>query len=169
MYFIYVCDYVCLACPVCVIVTWLWYFMQGSQWWKTCWLVKTCTTVLNVLFWVILHRPCPIWPVSLPSSSIQTAAVTHVIKLNESYFLPSRNGQEQNRSSFILHQFFQLITTPSNQLHIYETGMLRRVSSVTNVSSVTSTGDCLVQVLPSSLTGSNIDLFTKTMPLTLHY
>ena len=68
------------------------------------------------------------------------------------------------------------VTTPCSNYseHVYTENCLSRcISSVTNVTSVTttvtSTRDCHMQVLPLSLTSENINLFAKISPLTLHY
>ena len=107
--------------------------------------------------------------VSLPCSSIHTTQpLSHLTTLTAPHACTSWNSQEQGLSRFIVHQFSQLLPQVTNcYIHIHtETVLPRRISSVASVTSVTSTGDCHTQVLPSSLTGENIDLFTKTLPLT---
>ena len=120
-----------------------------------------------MLFWVILHRPCPIWRVSQPSNSIHTTQQpSHMLPhwLCHMQFLQG-TGSVQVHIAPIFS-----VTTPCSQLLYTQTYpnciSKMRLGTVTLLG--TSTGDCHAQVFLTSLTGEDIDLFSKTSPLTLY-
>ena len=96
--------------------------------------------------------------------SHHTAAVTHVTTLNVSSKPTSWNSQVRVYPGLYCTNFFHLLPHLTNYYtHTHtEIGLPRLVSSVTNVTrvttTVTSTGDCHKQVLSSSLPGENTDL-----------
>ena len=149
--------------------------MQVSQWWQACWLVKPSTIILHSCFGSFYIDPIlpndfsshPI--VSTPQSSRHTCHHTECV--THTYL------HEQSRTEPIQFDIAPIfsVTTPSNQLLYtciywnWSTKLHLQCHNVTSVSTTdSSTGDCHVQVLPSSLTGENIDLFTKASPLTFH-
>ena len=80
------------------------------------------------------------------------------------------HSQEQGLSRFTLHQFSQLqpyVSTTIHKLFFQDSSPVSPMSRVSPLLSSALGTD--TYVLPSSLTGENINLFTKSLPLVFHY
>ena len=153
----------CLACPVCVIVTTIVTLHVG----KLMIINMVISKALHhMLFWVILRTLCPTWHVSqLPSSIHTTQQPSHMSPhwLCHTHLIPGtvRNGAfpVSYCSSFL--SYYPIWPTTIYNIHT-ETGLPRGITSLTSVSSVittvTSNGECPAQVLLLSLTDENSGL-----------
>ena len=151
----------CVACPMCAIVTMIVTLYAGESMITS---MLVCKTMHHSPACAVLDHSTQTLSYlhsSHPSNSIHTSQQPlHITTLNVSHALTSR---EHSLSNFISHQLSKLLPHVTNNYIPGNTGngLQRRSSSVTNVPSVTtiatSAGDCHVQVLPSHLTGDYID------------